>query len=73
MFTPKMTNKQILDKIKELQDASNRVMQGIEILQDMMTKCGYGNEMLDDIYFEVWDMEDSLHHLKFELPFRLRP
>lgn len=73
MFTPKMTSKEILDKIKELQDASNRVMQGIEILQDMMIKCGYGNDMLDDIYFEIWDMEVSLHHLKFELPFHLRP
>lgn len=73
MFTPKMTNKQILDKIKELQDASNRVMQGIEILQDMMTKCGYGREMLYDIYDDVWDMENSLHRLKFELPFHLRP
>lgn len=73
MFTPKMSNKDILDKIKELQDTSNRVMQGIEILQDMMIKCGYGNEMLDDIYYEVWDMENSLHRLKFELPFRLRP
>lgn len=67
-----MSNTEILERVKNLTDASNRVMQGVEILQKII-EYGYGHELLTEMWEDLWDIEDSLNKLKCELPYHFRP
>lgn len=67
-----MSNTEILERVKNLTDASNRVMQGVEILQKII-EYGYGHELLTEMWENLWNIEDSLNQLKCELPYHFRP
>lgn len=67
-----MSNTEILERVINLIDVSNRVMLRVEILQKII-EYGYGHELLTEMWEDLWDIEDSLNELKCELPYHFRP